>query len=97
MAIIVIILVKLLDPISFIVVLVVSFFLREKWIIPVAAIVGAVATETMLASTQITRIWGQGIIPGFISSGIHAIICYWLLINLKIMNQANLMMVSNKT
>lgn len=83
MAIIAILLAKLLDPISFIVVLIISFFSREKWIIPVAAVIGAVVTETMLTSTQITRTWGHGVIPGLMASGIHAILCYWFIRKFK--------------
>ena len=76
---IVIVLVKLLDPISFAIVFGVSFFSRKKWIIAVAAIVGAVAVETILTSTQMARSWGQGLIIGLLVSGIHALLCYWLI------------------
>lgn len=69
---------KLLDPVSFVVVLVVTFFSREKWIIPIAAVVGAVAAETVLTAAQITRSWGEGIIFSLIASGVHAVICYRL-------------------
>jgi len=79
MAITAILLVKMLDPVSFIVVLMVSIFSREKWIIPVAAIIGAIVTETVLTSTQITRTWGQGIIFGVLASGVHAVLIYWLI------------------
>ncbi len=73
------IIVKLVDPIGFVVVFVVSIFSRSKWIIPVAAISGAVVIETILTSNQYTRTWGQGLFQGFIASGIHALICYWLI------------------
>ena len=74
---------KILDPVSFIVVLVVSLFSRKKWIIPVAVIIGAIVTETILTSTQITRTWGQGIILGVLASGVHAVLSYWLIGNFK--------------
>ncbi len=79
MAIVAMLLAKILDPVSFIVVLVVSLFSRKKWIIPVAAIIGAIVTETILTFTQITRTWGQGIILGVLASGIHAVLSYWLI------------------
>ena len=79
MTIIAMLLAKFLDPISFIVVLFISFITREKWIIPVAAIAGALVTETVLTSTQITRTWGQGLPIGIIASGLHAVLCYWLI------------------
>lgn len=69
---------KLLDPISFIVILVISFFSRSKWIIPASAVTGAIVTETILASNQYTRAWGSGLGHGLVASGIHALICYWL-------------------
>ncbi|MFK5894349.1 MAG: hypothetical protein QM504_14095 [Pseudomonadota bacterium] len=70
---------KLLDPIGFFIVLFISFLSRKKWIIPIAAIIAAVATETLLTSSQYTRIWGEGIVYGLIASGLHALICYWII------------------
>jgi hypothetical protein len=70
---------RLLDPISFIVVLFFSLFSRNKWLIPVIAILGATVTESLLTSTQVTRSWGQGIILGLIASGVHAVICHCLI------------------
>jgi len=69
---------KLLDPISFVVILVISFFSRSKWIIPASAVIGAIVTETILASNQYTRTWGSGLGHGLVASGIHALTCYWL-------------------
>jgi len=70
---------RLLDPVSFIIVLVISTFSRKKWVILVAAITGAVVTETILTSSQFTRTWGEGLVYGFIASGLHALICYWVI------------------
>lgn len=69
---------KLLDPVSFIVALVVTTFSREKWIIVVAAICAAIVTETVLTSMQVTRSWGQGIVPGIIASFLHAAFSFWV-------------------
>ena len=79
MVIIAMLLAKFLDPIGFIVVLVISFITRDKWIIPVAAIAGALIIETVLTSIQITRTWGQGLPIGIIASGLHVVLCYWLI------------------
>lgn len=73
------ILARLLDPISFIIVLFISLFSRKKWFIPVVAVAGATVTETLLTSTQVTRSWGQGIVLGVVASGIHAVICHYLI------------------
>ncbi|TBW47618.1 hypothetical protein EZI54_22375 [Marinobacter halodurans] len=70
---------RLLDPISFIIVLFISLFSRKKWFIPVIALAGAIVTETLLTSTQVTRSWGQGIVLGIIASGIHAVFCHYLI------------------
>lgn len=80
---------KLLDPISFIVVLVVTLFSRQKWIIPVAAIAGAVVTETVLTSIRFTRPWGQGLVLGLVATGVHAIVCYWLVGLIKRKSETN--------
>jgi len=96
MVIIAILLVKMLDPVSFIVVLMVSTFSREKWIIPVAAIIGAIVTETVLTSTQNLRIWGEGIIFGVLASGVHAVLSYWLIGKFKKTSQVNPKLKNNK-
>lgn len=75
--------VKVLDPIGFAVVFALSFITREKWIIPAAAIGGALVTETILTATQYTRTWGRGIVIGLLASAIQALVCYWLVGKIK--------------
>ena len=69
---------KLLDPVSFIVVLVVTLCSKQKYIMIVAALVGAIITESVLTSIQVTRSWGQGIVQGFIASLLHAAFLFWV-------------------
>jgi nucleoside permease NupC len=71
------ILASLIDPIRFAITLAVTLFSRQKWIIPVSAIVSAIASETLLTSIQMSRTWGEGILPGVIASGIQALLCFW--------------------
>jgi glucan phosphoethanolaminetransferase (alkaline phosphatase superfamily) len=71
--------VKLLDPIGFVIVLLVSLLSRQRWIIPVAALTGAVIAEALLTAMQYTRVWGQGIVAGVFASTIHALACYLVL------------------
>ena len=49
---------------------------REKWIIPIAAIAGAVASETILTSMQYTRVWGQGLPAHLVASLFYAVLFY---------------------
>ena len=79
MDLIVIILVKSLDPISFAIVFGLCFISREKWIISAAAIAGAMAVEAILLSTQVTRSFGQGLMFGIPVGFIHAGLSYWLI------------------
>ena len=69
---------KLLDPVSFIVVLIVTLCSKQKHIIIVAALVAAIITESVLTSMQATRSWGQGIAPGFLASLLHAVFLFWV-------------------
>lgn len=69
---------KFLDPVNFIVVLIITTFSREKWIIVVAAICAAVFTETVLTLMQQTRPWGYGIISGIIVSLLQAVLSFRL-------------------
>lgn len=62
----------LLDPIRLILTLAVVLVSKCAWIVPAAAAISAIAIETMLTMTQITRVWGDGIIIGFLASLIHA-------------------------
>lgn len=59
--------IKILDPIGLVVCFVLLLKLRHKWwSIPLAALASAVASETILAGTQITRNWGDGLGNGII-------------------------------
>jgi len=78
MAVVAVLIAKLLDPISFIVALVIVLFSRRWWIIIVAAAVSAVIVETILTSTQFTRTWGQGLLLGFVASAIHASVIFFV-------------------
>ena len=71
--------VKLLDPIGFVIVLLVSLVSRQRWIIPVAAVSGALIAETLLTVTQYTRSWGQGIATGVVASTLQALACFVVL------------------
>lgn len=68
---------KIFDPISILTVLIVILFSRNKIIIPIATIVGACVTETLLTMMQTMRDWGDGIGPGIVASGFHAAFLYW--------------------
>lgn len=83
MAMFAILIAKLLDPISFITVFVVSLFTRKKLIIPTSALLGAIAIETFLTFTQYSRNWGQGFPVGIVASSLHAVQCYWIIGKLK--------------
>ena len=74
----IIIAVKILDPISFVLAFVIVLFGSKRSIILISATVTAVAVETFLTSSQITRTWGQSIIPGFLASLIHAGVSFWI-------------------
>lgn len=70
--------VKVLDPISFGLAFLIILFSRNKAIILVSASITAVVIETLLTSSQYTRSWGQGIVPGFIAALIQAGVSYWI-------------------
>lgn len=70
------ILISFFDPIRLVITLAVSLCSRQKWIIPVAAMVSAIVIETLLTSMDITRTWGEGILLGMVASGIQALMCY---------------------
>jgi len=80
------ILAQILDPIRFFIILILSFFLKSKWIIPVSAISGSIITETILTMSQITRIWGSGLPSGLVASFLHALICYAIVNKIKKLN-----------
>jgi len=75
---------KLLDPVSLIIALIVTFFSRSKWIIILAALVAALGSETIISVVDPSnRSWGRGIVPGLIASLLHAGISFWLLSRLR--------------
>lgn len=51
------------------------FSIWEKWAKPVAIIGAAVFVETILASSQSIRVWGNGIIFAIIVHSVQAWIC----------------------
>ena len=69
------VLVKLIDPVSFVLCLIMTLFLVRKLnfyiLIAIVSLVVAIAMETMLDAMQYTRVWGQGIIAGLIASILH--------------------------
>ena len=69
------IIVKLLDPVSFVLCLILTLFLVRELnsyiLISVVSVVVAIAIETMLDAIQYTRVWGEGIIAGLIASIVH--------------------------
>ncbi len=74
---------RLLDPFSLIVVFLVSLSSQSKWIIPIAAICGFITAEIILALLQSNRVWTYTLLPNIIASLIHAILCYWLVKKFK--------------
>ena len=72
----IILIVKLFDPITFVIVFIVSFFSRKKLIIPIAAATGAIAGEVMLSASKASYSWGQQLIPALFACSIQAYICY---------------------
>ncbi len=78
------ILVKLLDPVSFILCLILTLFSINKLnffiLILVVSVVVAIAIETTLDAMQYTRVWGEGIIAGLFASMVHTFL------SIKILN-----------
>lgn len=72
MGLVAILVAKILDPISFAICLIVVLFSRRPSVIPIAAIVAAVASETLLTASQYTRSWGEGLVPAFVAGLVHA-------------------------
>lgn len=60
-------------------VLVVALFSKKKWIVIWAATLSAITVETILYSTQVARIWGEGIPLGFLAGLFHATIVFIIL------------------
>jgi len=71
------IIVKLLDPIGFVLVLLASIFLQNKKFTYIAAVIVAIALEFYVASVNHTVKFGMAIIPGIIASNLHAFLCNW--------------------
>lgn len=82
-----IMLAKLIDPISIIIVTVTCLTTKNKWIIPAAAVIASVVVETILTMNVITKEWGSGIIYGFIASAIHASVAYYIIRRMKSQKQ----------
>lgn len=71
------VIVKLLDPIAFLVIILLNLITREKWIIPVSAIIVAVLYEFLLGMIgSKSHTFGTSLLPGIIASTIHALIAY---------------------
>jgi hypothetical protein len=70
--------VKLLDPIAFAIAFSVVLCSRKKTVIFISAAVTAIAVETILTSTQSARIWGQGLLPGFVAALLQAGLSFWI-------------------
>jgi hypothetical protein len=79
---------KLLDPVGFVVSLVVVLFSKKKWIILLAAALAAAVGETILSATQYTRTWGQGLPIGFLAGLVHASIVFGIRSQLGVRKQA---------
>jgi hypothetical protein len=71
---------KLLDPLAFIIAIIVTTFSRNKIIIPVAAIFAALLSELFITSMN-SRSFGENsmIFYGFIASMIHASLAFYLI------------------
>lgn len=67
---------KFLDPVSFLIALIVVLLSKKKWIILLAAGLAAVIGESYLSSIQYNRIWGQGLPIGFLVGLVHASIVF---------------------
>lgn len=64
--------VSFLDPIRALIVFGLLFASRKAWAILFAAVVSAVATETVLTMVLVTRTWGSGLAVSFIASLLQA-------------------------
>lgn len=79
MEILALIFVKLLDPIGLVICFLLLLKLRDKWwSIPLAALASALVSETILASTQVTRDWGDGLGNGILGGLAQAVVVYGL-------------------
>jgi|TARA_B100001971_G_C17816915_1_gene346952 vacuolar-type H+-ATPase subunit C/Vma6 len=73
------ILVRTLDPFSFIVILILIGIVYSKKMILPAAIIGAILSETLSAQMNPVYDWGYRIIPGLIASLIQAFIAFYII------------------
>lgn len=73
----------LLDPIKWLIILVISISLLEKkwavWkIVIITTLTGAIVSETILTTMQVTRTFGQGVILHLLASFILSFAGIWL-------------------
>lgn len=73
----IIIIVKLLDPLMLVIAALITLAARRWWHVLVVGFVVALISETILNSTQILRVWGEGLVPGFIAYSIHSALAFW--------------------
>lgn len=71
--------VKIIDPITFAVIFSMSLLFKGKKIIPIAAVTGAVVGEALLSSNRVSHSWGQQLLPAIFACSIQAFICYKLI------------------
>lgn len=69
---------SLLSPIRLVITLFFVLLTKRKWIVPVAAVISAIAVESLLTASQYTRVWGEGLVIGLMASLIHAYAIYWV-------------------
>jgi putative exporter of polyketide antibiotics len=74
-----ILLAKLLDPISFVIAGLATLVARRWWHCVIVGVVVALVVEMILTSLQYTRDFGEGLIPGVIASSAHSAIAFWLI------------------
>ena len=75
----IIIFVKVLDPIIFIILLITLFIFFSKKTIVLAAIFVAMASETIISQASPGRNWGDRLVHGLIASHIQSILAYYLI------------------
>lgn len=71
--------IKALDPLTFIIILIICFCTRKKWIVLFSVVLLAVLSELIMVSGSTQMIWGQTLIPALLGYGIQALVCYWLM------------------
>lgn len=61
----------LLDPVRAAIIAIFRVCSSNIWVMAAGVIVSAVVVESMLTATQITRVWGQGLVTGLIASTVQ--------------------------